>query len=848
MDFVGEDEDDVKFTPQFLQFRHELLEARNLSDFVFLANQSISHPPVKIQPNRLTILILEILSDWIGNQDWDGVDPSVISMCVENFRLPNSPSTFPLSVFSRIMASDTCRFPLGPQTADFLFSARAKSRTEIALKLKSLTKRIKTHEDTPPSEILLFENHRSIFFYRNLCSWIQRIQPFPSQQEQHGGRESILQSMGFWIEKWQTFVYPLFKENIGFFELFRWITVLHLDSLCSQSPLLFLSCLPSLDLLSHLIVPPLLDLFRDLMVLTVNHVKSPLMVLRVLFPPRVSEIESPTPAPDTVVVDPLIDARIIWASAHTESGGQMEGIEAIGGQSLTQSRFLFCPKIFPSDPSALLFLSSQNYLSRWHNNVIEEVVLKVMASATNPPSREVKLDIVERLVKLEPFQFEWALELDLEVGRLFSLWIQNHSKLCVKHVVACSEGDKRNQIPKIERDPMKQERAESLKSLCEQRSLGPYLALLNERPWKGFFAAGFPFLFLLTLRKNGQSLLDRTVTVGTLRKVHSIPLIFQIWEDLGFTDLKKTKSTLLREADGGYDLFQNIKQVLEKLFPRDRSLFYLIDLLGAWAKLPIRNLDYILQRKEGKGGLEGEDKKEDEGQEKWVQLQGLPMSPFRIPLFLISGVDWLLRALNSRLFWDFWGKDDLPPSFLQKEELQGALGSAEEEQFLRSEDVQKLFNVRFAMKVLFDSLKNASISFERLQTFLSFLLDRKELEIFASLAPFSESKQSKEERKSKEEEKEEEEDSLSLESIEETQRISKQLDCWKVLSLHHGVMESIFLSVQRFQHLHLTATNLVSIRESVGFLRHWIVNQDSVDFVLQKVLHFLPSDFFFLFF
>jgi hypothetical protein len=460
------------------------------------------------------------------------------------------PRLVSLEILESLFSNNTFLNPLSPQITPLIHYGQKLMREGISMK-SELPNTKSTKPPKPPKtliDIVRTENARDYSFCRVLCRWINRLLPrihaFTFHDNPNGpfdddekrflsyrrAKDTVLSTLVYWNAWWN--LWAVEKQNDRDLELLRWLTCVHLESVCVANPIPAISCLASYSLRVSYDPLFLSNTFLLCLQEASTHLR-PVDILNALFPyPAID----PTPFTDYM-------QRDIDILCDTLNRGE-KNYPYISLDSVIQNTFLFRANRSRFDILIPKFLTQS--LNDWHTYAITSLVHVMMRLLLRSSSSE-SMNILDRSLDGHPVTLNDLLRLDIDVWPAYLYWVKENEK----------RGFEQNSL-----DP----------------KYGPFLFQMVQKCFITF----------------GNDLRQRMVTVGTLRECDIGPSLHIALTSLGLEGTCQLMDSLMKELDVAWEKVQNISKICTKYIPFDPATDLLSRVKELWRNLRVADVFYLI--------------------------------------------------------------------------------------------------------------------------------------------------------------------------------------------------------------------------------------------------------------
>ena len=480
--------------------------------------------------------------------------------------------------------------------------------------------------ETNYRNVVAIENSREHPFLKALCRYLHR--QIPTYFKYSFGREykdlsdlekmfltyrnekdTFLLTLSFWAQ--------MFNEVKGgkYSQVFRWMAMVHIDSVFTRSPLTPISFLPSYALVEQFFPEFITKLYADAMVEASSYAHPPHLI-RALFPETPMPVKKKKKEEDLYRIPDDFVRDIMILSVDHENSRQLSDF----GNSLSKKPLEDRSIQFIADSNKAPFdivrrdryLSHRDDMSPWHLETIARILMSAMQRIMTPPKPKSKNEkdreegVYERYLRGEKVSLPdlFKAQSDPELFCVFVYW-KSHHPLPV--------------------------------ALFSHK---PKHMMSRHESARETFLKNYPKMVLTCFTSFGQSLLNSKASIGTVRSTN-IPLVHPALQICGFANTKTLMESIESKIRSDFEKIKNMDKLCKRYTPESEVLEILGEVLDEWRSLRIVNLSYLFRESNVKVDTE----------------IGKPC-PGPLPEVLIDSLDWFVNVSNSHLFQFIWAENE----------------------------------------------------------------------------------------------------------------------------------------------------------------------------------------------
>ena len=487
------------------------------------------------------------LSVYIGRRDWGHVDNEVELGVLLRLSDRYGAKMVGLDVIETLLGNSSMVFNYSAPLLDLIERGRKIMRSDRE-------KEPDFNASSPVAKIVEQENARFERFCRALVQWNNRLVPNyePYKFEEHGRNLTSVEKMyqAFRGKKdlvlcvivhWRTIFSNLGRVRGATMELYRWISIIHLESVCVANPVNALRCVSAFSQVTDLFPGLVVDLFRECLLECVAHSHPP-QILESIFPCAIrDEYDN-----NLVIDDPVRDLAILSLLDDDRAGRYEELITESAAMGIVARQEIFSQTPTKFIPIERRYIYNQDGMGEWHRETIRLIFFKLMILFTRSEQNGV-----------------WALHKEGIRVTLHDLFQSAEPELWCVFVCWWVQyrGFYEHKKGKQDED-------------CQ--------ALVT--------------MVMESFTAFGESLKTRQVTIGTLRQCNIAgPLHFAL-DFLGYPETGPLCASYEEEIRATSNKLQNMSHICKRFFPADPCLEIVSDSLGRWSSLQLAEVSYLFRQ------------------------------------------------------------------------------------------------------------------------------------------------------------------------------------------------------------------------------------------------------------
>ena len=519
----------------------KLVEQNTLPEFERVARG------VSTKDKEQLFIARKALTVFIGRRDWSGIhDENEIAALL---RLSDryGPRVVGLDVIETLLGNSSMVFNYTQPIMELIERGRKIMRADRE-------KEAEITLSSPVAKIVEHENARFERFCRALVQWNNRlvpnyepytfeerghtINPVEKMYQQFRGKKDLVLCA---LVHWRSIFNALGRVRNQVLELYRWISVIHIESVCVSNPVNAFRCLTAFSQVTDLFPEVVVDIFRECLVESVGHSHPP-HILDAIFPCAVRDEYDA----GLVIDDPVRDLAILSLLDDDGAGRYEDLINSNASLGIVARQEIFSQVPTKFIPNERRYVYNQETMPEWHRETIRILFFKTMVLFTRSEQKGV-----------------WALQKEGVIVTLYDLFQSTEPELWCVFVCWWSQYRPFHEAIKRKRN----EEHEALVKMVMD---------------------GFTTF--------GNSLKTREVTIGILRKCNVSDALHYALDFLGFPETGPLCATYEDEIRVTSNKLQNMSQICKRFFPADPCLGIVTDALSRWSDLQLVEVSYLFRK------------------------------------------------------------------------------------------------------------------------------------------------------------------------------------------------------------------------------------------------------------